>query len=153
GRIYAFGGNTNLSGATSITTVEAYTIDRDHWLAVAPLAIARSDMCAALGTDGRVYAVGGEGKTAPERSVEIYGPVIALARTSASSGDTVSIVGSNFAADAPVAFTFDGAPVAIGTTDATGTVTLSFRVPVGASGPHVVGGLDDRSQFPVSAPL
>jgi hypothetical protein len=154
GRVYAIGGTQ--SDGTDTGKVEAYVIDRDRWIDVAPGSLVRAGVCAALGADGRIYAIGGS--PAPTASfalgtVEIYGPVVTLSPASAAPGTKVSVTGSNFAADAGVAITFDGTPVATGLTDGTGNVTLDFVVPAAASGAHAVVGLDDKSQFPTRAQL
>jgi hypothetical protein len=135
-----------------VASVFAYATDRDRWVDVASLATARIDACATIGADGRIYVAGGYDAT-NFRSVEIYGPVIALSPALAASGDTVVVAGSNFAAGAPVALAFDGKPIAIGTSNDAGNIALSFRVPAIASGVHEVVGLDDRSQFPTRALL
>jgi hypothetical protein len=152
GRIYAVGGVQDTTTATA--TAEAYAPDR--WIDVAPTSIARNGVCAAIGADGRIYVAGGStgvDSTNPIRTVEVYGPVIALSPTTAAPRSTVTVSASNFAANAGVMIAFDGAPVATGTTDATGNATLDFVVPAAASGPHQVVGLDGKSQFPTLAHL
>jgi hypothetical protein len=146
GRIYAIAG-TVPSGANT-NSVEAYALDRDRWIDVAPLALARVGACAAVGTDGRIYLIGGYGPD-PQSSVEVYGPVLSLS----ASGTTVVVSGTNFAANAGVAITFDGTLVANGVTDAAGAVSATFVVPAAATGAHLVRGIDDRSQFPTTAQL
>ncbi len=150
GRIYAIAGLTP-SGVTT-ATVEAYTPDRDRWTDVAPLATPRSTHGAALGPDGRLYSVGGD-NGAPLSSVEVYGPLMTLSPATAAANATVSVAGTNFAANAGVVITLDGAPIANGVTDDAGQLTTRFVVPALASGVHVVVGLDDKSQFPTTARL
>jgi hypothetical protein len=149
GRIYAIAGNTP-TGQTS--SVEAYVADRDLWVDVAPATIARDGTCAALGADGRIYVVGGQ-VVNTIASVEIYGPVIALSPATAAPGASVSVTGSNFAASAAVAVTFDGTTIATGTTDSSGAMALDVVVPAATSGAHKVVGVDAKSQFPTSAQL
>ena len=151
-RIYAVGGEIAVGGPVT-ASVEAYLPDRDRWIDVAAAHDARMIACVALGADGRIYAAGGDSATPIMPATEVYGPVITLSPATASPGATVSIAGSNFAASAGVGITLDGAPVAIGTTDASGNVTLSFVVPAIASGPHAVVGVDGKSQFPTAAQL
>jgi hypothetical protein len=154
GRIYAVAGTQ--SNGTDTATAEAYAPDRDLWIDIAPTSIARNGTCAALGADGRIYVAGGStggGPSNPLRTVEIYGPLITLSSASAAPGTTVSVAGSNFAANAAVAVAFDDAPAATGTTDDAGNATLAFVVPAATSGPHRVVGIDARSQFPTIATL
>ncbi len=150
GRIYAIGGLL-ASGAPGVS-VEAYALD--HWTDVAALSLARAYPCAAVGADDRIYILGGgTSATTSSASVEVYGPVAALSPTSAAPGETVAVAGNNFAANAAVAVSFDGAPVAAGTTDGSGAVTLDFVVPAAGSGAHDVVAVDNKSQFPTRAQL
>jgi N-acetylneuraminic acid mutarotase len=62
GRIYAIGGRTQDPTAFSpmaLATVEAYTPSTNTWSMVAPMLAPTSNFAAAVGTDGRLYAVGG----------------------------------------------------------------------------------------------
>src|SRR2546427_476234 len=44
------------------------------WSTVAPMPTARSDLAAARGTDGRIYAIGGHADSLPLNTVEAYSP-------------------------------------------------------------------------------
>jgi hypothetical protein len=148
GRIYAIGGNDT----STINTVDAYTPSADRWTAAASLAQARSAIGASVAMDGRIYAIGGESPTgSPLGSVEIYGPVLTLDRYAATAGTTVAVTATNFAANALIGVSFDGASIAVTTTDAMGSANLSFVVPALPAGAHSVVMLDDKSQYPVQA--
>jgi N-acetylneuraminic acid mutarotase len=58
GRIYALGGDTNISAPTVVPTVEAYDPETDSWSSVAPMPTARRFL-AAVALDGQIYALGG----------------------------------------------------------------------------------------------
>src|SRR6185369_8985381 len=72
GRIYVIGGN--VSGSSNpVTTVQAYTPGTNTWTTVAPMSVARHELGAALGSDGRIYAVGGrDAASTPLTTVEAY---------------------------------------------------------------------------------
>jgi N-acetylneuraminic acid mutarotase len=57
-----------------LTTVEAYDVHQNTWSTLAPLSVARGEFGAALGSDGRIYAVGGavDGAGDPTATVEAY---------------------------------------------------------------------------------
>jgi hypothetical protein len=60
GRIFAIGGAVYASGAYSPTvTVQIYNIASNTWTSGPPLPAPRSELAAALGADGRIYAFGG----------------------------------------------------------------------------------------------
>src|SRR5262249_25100853 len=86
-------------------------------------------------------------------SVEVYGPVVALAPGSAAPGAMVAVTGSNFAASAAVAVTLAGNVVASGLSDDAGNVTLDFVVPSLGQGTYTIAAIDARAQYPVTAEL
>jgi len=62
GRIYAIGGGVGSRCLTSpCNVVEAYDVRRNTWTAVAPLPDPRWLFAAAVGPDGRIYVLGGDG--------------------------------------------------------------------------------------------
>jgi hypothetical protein len=97
-----------------------------------------------------MFMLGGQTAT-----TQAYGPFVTMTPTSASRGASVMVSGNNFAANAHVSVTFDGTPVAMGTTDAFGglTATVTFNVPNVGSGPHVVKVVDDKSLYPITLKL
>src|SRR5207302_424781 len=58
GRIYVIGGLDDTNNVVS-NNVYAYTIATDTWAALASLPTARSMLGAAVGSNGRIYAIGG----------------------------------------------------------------------------------------------
>lgn len=74
GYIYAIGG---LIGNISTNQVERYNTATDTWQNVASMNNARSDLAAAVGPDGRIYAIGGynsPGGTSNLAVVEAFNP-------------------------------------------------------------------------------
>ena len=61
GLVYAIGGytGTNLCSRPETATVEAFEPDRNSWTTVPSMVSPREGLAAAMGTDGRVYAIGG----------------------------------------------------------------------------------------------
>jgi hypothetical protein len=151
GRVYVMGGFVDTTAHTA--AVEAYTPARDSFVAVAPLAVKRRGFATAIAPDGRLFAMGGDDRVTEVASVEVYGPVVALAPASAAPGAMVAVTGSNFAASAAVAVTLAGVVVASGVTDANGNATLDFAVPNLGQGTYKVAAIDARSQYPVAAEL
>jgi Protein kinase domain/Kelch motif len=76
GRILAIGGITEGLGPDAVLgSVEAYTPRTDRWQPLAPLRTPRRGLAAAVGRDGRVWAIGGfDNAGAALRSVEVYDP-------------------------------------------------------------------------------
>jgi len=115
GRIYAIGGNGYNTNLPALNTVEAYSPASDTWTAVAPLPGARTELAAATGHDGRIYAIGGwtgsAGSGAIYNTVEAYNPIsntwttlaplpiarIYLSAAVGSDGRIYAIGGYNFA--------------------------------------------------------
>lgn len=65
GKIYALGGSSIAGLAINplgepLTTVERYTPATSSWESVASMTTARMDFAAAVGVDGRIYAIGGD---------------------------------------------------------------------------------------------
>jgi hypothetical protein len=151
GRVYALGGT---DGTTVLSSVEAYAPKSNKWLAAPPLAFPRVNFVAARLLDGHLIAIGGsaDGGAAYIPKIELYGPKVNLSSTSGAVGTTVLVGGGNFAAGAKVTVTFDGVPVAAGTTDPTGALAapISFGVPASAAGAHMVKVVDDRSRYPIT---
>jgi hypothetical protein len=136
--------------------VLAYQPASDGWLPVADLATARVQLGAAVGPDGRIYAVGGlDGAGAVSAAVEAYGPVIALSAGAGAAGSHVQVTGDNFAPSAQVDVFFAGAPAALGTgsTDPSGVLTapIDLTVPSLPPATYPVRVVDRRSLFPVLA--
>jgi hypothetical protein len=75
GRIYALGGDSGPTGG-QLRTVEAYDSGANTWDAsVPPMPTGRSLLAAAAGSDGRIYAIGGEDQLGnPLGTVEAYDP-------------------------------------------------------------------------------
>jgi len=105
--------------------------------------------------DGRIWAVGGlTSFVSPLTTVEIYGPVVAVNPQSAAAGETATVTGSNFAADADVHVyigSTTGTALATGHTSATGALLgpIMFTVPNLTSGDQALIVMDDRSQYPI----
>jgi N-acetylneuraminic acid mutarotase len=61
GKLYAMGGFNvdSLPSSNSLDTVEVYDPATDSWSTAAPMLTARRDLAAAVGPDGRIYALGG----------------------------------------------------------------------------------------------
>jgi N-acetylneuraminic acid mutarotase len=59
GRIYLYGGLTNLENMTPTTRVDVYDPATDRWSSATNLTIGHSELGGALGRDGRLYALGG----------------------------------------------------------------------------------------------
>jgi hypothetical protein len=150
GRIYAISGFT---GGLPTPVVEAYRVGAPAWVSVASLSVGRDTCSAAVAADGRILVFGGKvGTTASYKTAEAYGPQLTLGAATGAVGDMVTIVGSNFAANAAVRVYFDGAPIEYGTTTSGGVLAaLAIEVPAVAAGAHVVRVVDDRSDYPASA--
>ena len=77
GRIYALGGFTGeiYEGPGNPTgIVEAYTPSTNTWQSLASMPTPRISFAAAVGIDGRIYAIGGTGPSGPVATVEAYSP-------------------------------------------------------------------------------
>lgn len=153
GRIYALGGDSGLS-PSFVNTVNAYTPKTNRWTPVAPLSEGRSGLGAVVSPDGHLYAVGGETGIGTS-TVEIYGPVVNVSPQVAVPGDSVTVTGSNFAANATVSLYFgsvNGAAIATGTTDSSGKLIapLNFKVPSLPAGNQPLVTIDDRSEYPIT---
>jgi hypothetical protein len=107
---------------------------------------------AALGSDGRIYFIGGF-TGGPSSAVEAYGPRFTLTPSSGAAGTMVQVSGDNFAANALAALTWNGAmvPLATGATDGAGKIgaPITFAVPQAAAGAYTVTMYDTRSLYPV----
>jgi hypothetical protein len=107
---------------------------------------------AVRGSDGRIYAFGGQN----EATVEAYGPVLHLSANQAAAQSTITVSGENFAGNATVSVRFDSTTspvVASGSTDHDGVLTpIALTVSVGP-GAHRLTAVDNRSGYPVSTPL
>ena len=87
GTIYALGGTT-ADGSTILGTVEAYSpssgSSSNTWTTVASMPTPRTALAAAVGPDGRIYAIGGDDTDGdPVDTLEVYTP-------SANRWDTVA---------------------------------------------------------------
>ena len=72
--IYIFGGRTNTSSGTEITTVLRYSVSANTWAAMAPMPIAVAGSSAAFGADGKIYVVGGTSGGVTTNVVQVYNP-------------------------------------------------------------------------------
>jgi N-acetylneuraminic acid mutarotase len=71
GRIYALGGGTNgTNGHGVLPTVEVYAPATNSWSAGPDLPTPREDLAAAVGSDGRIYTIGGSTGSDPLKNVE-----------------------------------------------------------------------------------
>ena len=160
GRIYVPGGANLASGQIYSSTVAyrpASATQPDAWVNAAPLAGPRWRHGAALGPDGRIYVIAGSALGELLRTVEAYGPVIAISADSQPIGSAFWVAGSNFAASATVQITIGsptGALAGTGTTDATGVLTSTAKVPAGTpTGATRLYVVDSRSRYPVSTAI
>jgi N-acetylneuraminic acid mutarotase len=76
GNLYAIGGTTAAIDTTTEVESAVYIYDplADAWTSGAPLTVARRSLGAALGSDGRIYAIGGSDGNAAVGTVEAYDP-------------------------------------------------------------------------------
>jgi N-acetylneuraminic acid mutarotase len=108
GRIYVFGGQPNGSSATAtvsaLNIVEAYNPSTNTWSTVASMPTAQEAEGAALGSDGRIYVVGGKSDstaTTQLNTVQAYNPTantwatIVSLQTARSNLGVTAGVGSN----------------------------------------------------------
>jgi hypothetical protein len=162
GRIYAIGGTQggSVHGGPTYSVVDAYDPQSNRWQAVAPLRTPRQGLAAVRGVDGRIYALGGYSPTDILATVEAYGPLIHVTPQILTAGATVVLTGTNFAASATVSVTGGSAPggqlLGSGQTDVAGTLLhpIKIIIPQGVRlGRYVVTVEDDRSRYPVTAPL
>jgi N-acetylneuraminic acid mutarotase len=149
GRLYSLGGYIQSTGARA--EVEAYRPGATVWRQLPALQSPRDGCAAAVGFDGRIYVVGGRNATAPQASVEAYGPRFSLAASSGSADGIVTVTGSGFGANAEVRVYFDDMPRLAITASTTGAFTADLHVPSVAAGTYVVRAVDDRMQYPVTA--
>jgi hypothetical protein len=141
-----------------VKTAFAYNPATDHWDPVAPLLTAREMHASVTGPDGRIYVLGGSGGQDYVKSVEVYGPLVALSKSEAPPGISVLISGTNFAANANVAVyvgPVHGTPLATGRTNAAGGIApaIVFKIPDVPPGDTFVSVVDDRSRFTTTVPL
>lgn len=117
GRIYAMGGRLGESGSPASAAVEAYNPATNTWTTLASLPTARYGLAAAVGPDGKIYALGG---FAPSlggytNTVYIYDPVT----NSWATGPSLSTARGYLAA----ATGSDGKIYALGGISSTGSMT------------------------------
>ena len=72
GRIYAIGGYLPPPQNYDVNTVEAYDPIAGSWSTVAPMPTPRDGLAAVTGSDGRIYAIGGESNGSFVKTVEAY---------------------------------------------------------------------------------
>ncbi|MDP9343953.1 MAG: hypothetical protein M3Q23_18050 [Actinomycetota bacterium] len=108
--IYVIGGS---DGTHHVSTVQAYNTSTNTWSTVAPLAGPRDNVAAALGSDGRIYAIGGccGAGSSPLSTVEAYD-------TSTNSWSTVASLPAA-RDELAAAFGADGRTYAIGGSNST----------------------------------
>jgi len=112
GRIYAMGGcSFEFNNRCNVLqTLEIYSPTSNSWITGPPMPTARASLAAALGSDGRIYAIGGENESQQALNVvEAYDPASnawstapsmptvrsLLAATSGSDGRIYAIGGAN----------------------------------------------------------
>ena len=152
GRIFVIGGNVSPGVVTG--GVETYDVLLDRWTTMKSQMRPRDRLAAALGPDGRVYAIGGSNNGLEVDYVDAYGPAIAFAPASPSAGATVTVTGTNFAPNAPVTLSLVGTSgtLASGVADGSGNLAgVTFTAP--PSGQHVVEAVDSFSLYPITHPL
>src|SRR5205823_4005677 len=105
----------------------------------------------------RIYAMDGvNNPLGGLKSVEAYGPTIALAPASGIAGSGTVLTGTNFAASASVSVYWGtvatGTLLATGATDASGALTagVNVTVPAASPGAYAVTAVDNRSQYAVN---
>lgn len=81
--------------------------------------------------------------------------MVSVSPEAAAPGTSVTVTGSNFAANANVSVYFDSTtstPLASGSTTATGALTapITFKVPNLAGGARGLVVMDDRSLYPIT---
>lgn len=152
GRIYVVGG---YAGGNDLDSAYAYSPDRDAWDPVADFPSPREGPAAAVGGDGRIYAVLGTGSDPPYA----YGPLLALSLPDShpAAGATINVMGTNFAASAPVEVELlapSPQRIASATTDGAGAFSAPARLPssVGA-GSYRLRAVDAHSRYPVTLPI
>ena len=124
------------------------------WITGTSLPAARINMGAAVGPDGRIYAIGGFSFFGDTRTTYVYGPSATFSPVKGKVGAQINIAGGGFAANTTVSLYWDksgGALLATGATDPWGNLKspLSFTVPPGATkGTHKVVLLDNVSLYP-----
>jgi hypothetical protein len=119
------------------TLLSTMTATAASWTTIItiPAAIAGSHLITAVGP----------GSSTATATLNIV-PKINLSKTTGSSGNSVTITGTGFAASSNVKITFNGAQVSAGNSDATGNLlSASFNVPLAASGTYTVAAIDGSS--------
>lgn len=119
GRIVVLGGSVSCTdnyACTALKTVEIYNPTHDSWATAAPLRTPRYLFGAALGRDGRVYAIGGLSGNQVLSSVEAYSPArnqwaelpavlpqpaMGLPAVAGSAGTIVALGGQNYGPHGP----------------------------------------------------
>jgi hypothetical protein len=75
GRIYAVGGlQFTGAGLQTLNTAEVYTPATNTWTMLPPMPTPRHDLALVAGTDGRIFAIGGQTDNTPVSAVEAYSP-------------------------------------------------------------------------------
>ena len=72
--IYTFGGFTDATSGIETATVLRYSVNANTWTAMAPMPVATAGSAAALGTDGKIYVVGGVSGGVTTNIVQVYNP-------------------------------------------------------------------------------
>ena len=73
--IYIFGGRTNFTDGTEVATVRRYSISGNSWTNLASMPVAVSGSAATLGSDGKIYVVGGISGGLTTDTVQVYDPI------------------------------------------------------------------------------
>jgi len=74
GSIHAIGGLVDFGVMSRLSTVEVYTPSTNTWTKVKNMPTARYNLAAAMGADGRTYAMGGNDGTSHRSIAEAYTP-------------------------------------------------------------------------------
>jgi len=81
-----------------------------------------------------LVATGSTSRMTGSAAYVVTAPTLALSTTSGAAGSTLTAVGHNFAAGEIVRISFNGVVTAQATADSSGTFSVPFAVPAGASG-------------------
>jgi hypothetical protein len=70
--IYTFGGRTNVTAGTETATVLSYNVSGNAWSTLAPLPVATAGSTAVMGSDGKIYVIGGTAGGVVTNLVQVY---------------------------------------------------------------------------------
>ena len=81
GHIFTFGGATVNNSTSVSSTVYRYTVATNSWQTMAPMLTATRDSAAVMGSDGRIYVLGGSSGNSTLATVQSYDPAANTWRT------------------------------------------------------------------------